>query len=101
MRERRSSKLQPCSVVPVLLLGLLHGAWAMEFEMQTTTKCVFEEINNNVLVVGDYKAYHKEQLSLAMPVSVKVRSAPLTESAYADLVSAGRAWVSAGLPGRG
>ncbi|KAG2441105.1 hypothetical protein HXX76_003957 [Chlamydomonas incerta] len=44
----------------------------MEFEMQSQIKCVYEEINNNVIVVGEYKAFHKENPAQGITVSVKV-----------------------------
>lgn len=40
--------------------------------MQSQIKCVYEEINNNVIVVGEYKAYHKEVAGTPQLVDVKV-----------------------------
>lgn len=45
------------------LLGLalfFCGSQALEFEMQTQTKCVYEEINQNVIVVGNWNVFHKD-----------------------------------------
>ncbi|PNH07925.1 Transmembrane emp24 domain-containing protein p24delta4 [Tetrabaena socialis] len=46
-----------------LLVAVLiaRQAQALEFEMQSQIKCVYEEINANVIVVGEWKAMHKEQ----------------------------------------
>ncbi|KAG2484932.1 hypothetical protein HYH03_016318 [Edaphochlamys debaryana] len=60
---------------PLAVLGLcmlLAGASALEFEMQSQIKCVYEEINANVIVVGEYKAFHKENVGQGVFVSVKV-----------------------------
>lgn len=48
-------------------------ASALDFEMQTQTKCIFEELNANVIVVGDYKATNKDNPTLPIYVDVKVR----------------------------
>lgn len=56
-----------------LLLGLCLTARALDFELVTQTKCVYEEINANVIVVGDYKAYNKDNPSLPVNVDVLVR----------------------------
>jgi len=60
-----------------LLLLLLYVAAAgmaaaLDFEMQTQTKCIFEELNANVIVVGDYNAANKDNPSLPIYVDVKV-----------------------------
>eukprot|EP00775_Hariotina_reticulata_P012968 gene12968-13097_t len=39
---------------------------------QTQTKCIFEELNANVIVVGDYNAANKDNPSLPIYVDVKV-----------------------------
>lgn len=52
-------------------LGILTHA--LELEMQSQLKCVYEEINNNVLVVGDYKSLSKDGHQPSPSVSVKVR----------------------------
>lgn len=61
------------AVALVLALCILLAARtsAMEFEMQSQIKCVYEEINNNVIVVGEYKAYHKEVAGTPQLVDVK------------------------------
>lgn len=48
--------------------GLLNG---LEFEMQTQQKCIFEEINSHVIVVGDWKAFHRDHVDT--PVFVELR----------------------------
>ncbi len=40
--------------------------------MQAQTKCIFEEINANVLVVGDYKAFNKDNPSMPIYIDVRV-----------------------------
>lgn len=50
---------------------------ALDFEMQQQTKCIFEELNANVIVVGDYKAANKDNPSLPIYVNVKVSEAGL------------------------
>ncbi|EFJ44742.1 hypothetical protein VOLCADRAFT_82736 [Volvox carteri f. nagariensis] len=45
---------------------------ALEFEMQSQIKCVYEEINNNVIVVGDYRSLSKDLNQPSPPVTVKV-----------------------------
>lgn len=56
-------------LVAVAAAGL---ASALDFEMQQQTKCIFEELNANVIVVGDYKAANKDNPSLPIYVNVKV-----------------------------
>jgi hypothetical protein len=56
----------------LLLLGL--GA-ALEFEMQTQSKCIYEEINANVIVVGDFRAFNKDNAEIPVFVDVRVRAA--------------------------
>lgn len=64
-------------VQPRCLLLLLAMMVALsqqyEFEMAYQTKCLMEELSNNVLVVLDYKAFHKEQPEQPVVVSVTVR----------------------------
>lgn len=52
-----------------LIVGL--GA-ALEFEMQTQSKCIYEEINANVIVVGDYRAFNKDNSEIPVYVDVRV-----------------------------
>ena len=47
----------------------------MEFEMQAQTKCIFEELNANVIVVGDYKALNRDNPSV--PIYVDIRVSPV------------------------
>jgi hypothetical protein len=56
-----------------LCLMAMGFAAALDFEMQTQTKCIFEELNANVIVVGDYKATNKDNPTLPIYVDVKVR----------------------------
>jgi len=60
------------------LLSLLYmAAWtasALDFEMQSQTKCIFEELNANVIVVGDYKAVNRDNPTV--PVYVDIRVSP-------------------------
>lgn len=51
---------------------LAAAAHALDFEMGVQTKCVYEEINANVIVVGDYKAYNKDNPSIPVAVDVMV-----------------------------
>lgn len=66
----------------IVLVGLLAAGLvsALDFEMQQQTKCIFEELNANVIVVGDYKAANKDNPSLPIYVNVKVRLVALQRS---------------------
>lgn len=66
-----------CILLSVLAYAstLGHLANALEFEMQTQMKCIYEEINSNVIVVGDYKAFNKDHPDAPQIVDVRVRSA--------------------------
>ena len=55
-----------------LLMLALQQCRALEFDMLFQTKCVMEEINRNVLVVGDFAAFHKDDSSKVVPMDVKV-----------------------------
>lgn len=44
----------------------------MEFEMQSQTKCIFEELNTNVIVVGDYKAVNRDNPTVPIYVDLRV-----------------------------
>jgi hypothetical protein len=61
------------ALLAVLCLTAAGLAAALDFEMQTQTKCIFEELNANVIVVGDYKATNKDNPTLPIYVDVKVR----------------------------
>jgi hypothetical protein len=57
------------------LLGCLVGAplaSALDFEMTTQTKCVYEEINAGALVVGDYSVAHRDTPTQAVFADVRV-----------------------------
>jgi len=60
------------AVAAALVLLCLAPAWGLEVEMQTQTKCIYEEINANVLVVGDFKAFNKDNPSIPVYVDVRV-----------------------------
>lgn len=47
-------------------------ALGYEFDMTFQTKCVMEEINKNVLVVGDYSSYHRDDQNNKVAIDVKV-----------------------------
>ena len=76
-RPGRCCGLWPCALGLIYALAALRLAHGLEFEMQTQMKCVYEEINTNVIVVGEYQAYHKDHADLQQFVDVKVRQ-PLT-----------------------
>lgn len=61
------------AVLVALLLAAAGLASALDFEMQAQQKCIFEELNANVIVVGDYKAVNKDSPTLPIYVDVKVR----------------------------
>jgi hypothetical protein len=51
-------RLQACLLALVFLWGCAH---AVQFEVSSrTTKCIAEEIQANVVVVGDYKIVHSD-----------------------------------------
>ncbi|GFR47262.1 hypothetical protein Agub_g8949 [Astrephomene gubernaculifera] len=71
MAAARSARRNgPLLVLLVAWLALCSQA--LEFEMQSQLKCVYEEINNNVIVVGEYKSLNREPSQAGYPVSVKV-----------------------------
>ena len=60
-----------------LLLLLCLTVWtatALDFEMQAQTKCIFEELNANVIVVGDYKAVNRDNPTVPIYVDLRVSS---------------------------
>lgn len=59
-------------LILLLYIAAAGLAAALDFEMQTQTKCIFEELNANVIVVGDYNAANKDNPSLPIYVDVKV-----------------------------
>lgn len=58
-----------------MLAACWRAAEALEFEMQAQTKCIFEELNANVIVVGDYKALNRDNPSV--PIYVDIRVSPV------------------------
>uniref|UniRef100_A0A7S0RXE0 GOLD domain-containing protein n=1 Tax=Chlamydomonas leiostraca TaxID=1034604 RepID=A0A7S0RXE0_9CHLO len=64
------------AVISVLLAAALVllplGTQALEFEMQTQQKCIYEEINQNVIVVMDFKAFNSHNPDQAENVDVRV-----------------------------
>ncbi len=60
----------------MILLAFLSGTHrlsaALEFDMLFQTKCVMEEINRGVLVVGDYAAFEKDNADRPVEMDVKV-----------------------------
>lgn len=77
-RPWRSIGLLPCALAVVYALAALRLAHGLEFEMQTQMKCVYEEINANVIVVGEYQAYHKDHSDMQQYVDVKVEDPHMT-----------------------
>lgn len=59
-----------CVVVVALVLVWGSVAQAVQFEVSArTTKCIAEEIQNHVVVVGDYKIVHSDE---SHKITVKV-----------------------------
>eukprot|EP00879_Flechtneria_rotunda_P000343 GHRR01000434.1.p1 GENE.GHRR01000434.1~~GHRR01000434.1.p1 ORF type:complete len:204 (+),score=54.32 GHRR01000434.1:229-840(+) len=56
----------------LLLIAAAAAVSALDFEMQMQTKCIYEELNANVIVVGDYTAVNKDNPSLPIYMDVKV-----------------------------
>lgn len=50
----------------------IHLAVALEFDMLFQTKCVMEEINKGVLVVGDFAAFNKDNTANMVSIDIKV-----------------------------
>ena len=71
MRRRCQRDVAACAVAFVALI--IGAAQALQFEMQTQTKCIYEEINANVIVVGDYQAANRDNPGLPIYVDVKVK----------------------------
>ena len=64
-------RLQACLLALVFLWGCAH---AVQFEVSSrTTKCIAEEIQANVVVVGDYKIVHSDETH---KITVKVLQCP-------------------------
>jgi emp24/gp25L/p24 family/GOLD len=76
MSARMTSVARTASAALQLVLVLTIAASrcaALEFDMIYQTKCIMEEINTNVIVVGDFLGYRKDDNSLRVPLDVKVR----------------------------
>ncbi|GAX75488.1 hypothetical protein CEUSTIGMA_g2931.t1 [Chlamydomonas eustigma] len=58
--------------VLALTLCMINVALGLEFDMLAQRKCIYEEINANVIVVGDYRAYHKDNEQADQQVELKV-----------------------------
>lgn len=56
----------------VLLLCMARGIHALEFDMLYQSKCLTDEIEKGVLVVGEYDAHDKNDHTKAMSINVKV-----------------------------
>jgi hypothetical protein len=70
------------SASPLLLLLLCMQAWPVVEGLQLevtgrTTKCIVEEIQSDVLVVGDYKAVSTSQDDLNVTAKVRILSVSL------------------------
>jgi hypothetical protein len=71
-----------------------YGAQAVQFEVSSrTTKCIAEEIQSHVVVVGDYKIVHSDE---AHKLTVKVLVAwPLINWLFCCcMFRAARVWIS-------
>lgn len=55
---------------------LISRAAALEFDMQYQTKCIMEEMDENVIVLGEY-ATMRGAARAPIPVDVKVRDHPV------------------------
>lgn len=69
MRSRHPTLL--CNLVLLVCL-LFRCCEALEFEMQLQHKCIYEEINANVMVVGEYKIFHKDHPDFAQMADIRV-----------------------------
>jgi hypothetical protein len=70
-----------------LLFCAAVTAAALEFDMAYQTKCIMEEINANVLVVGDYAGFRKGDKS-PVPLRVKVSCYPFKTTCLVVLTTA-------------
>ena len=59
-----------------LFVGLIcHSTiTAMQFDMLSQHKCIFEEINSNVIVVGEWSAFQKDNEHANQQVDLKVQT---------------------------
>jgi hypothetical protein len=63
-------------IVYTIILQQLASQYAVqgyEFEMAYQTKCLLEELSKDVLVLIDYKAFHKDNRDELVTVTVTVR----------------------------
>lgn len=58
----------------LILAAAAYTAAGLDFEMTAQSKCIFEELNANVIVVGDYKAVNRDNPSVPIYVDVRVRA---------------------------
>eukprot|EP01025_Chloroclados_australasicus_P047805 TRINITY_DN5393_c2_g1_i3.p2 TRINITY_DN5393_c2_g1~~TRINITY_DN5393_c2_g1_i3.p2 ORF type:complete len:211 (+),score=26.98 TRINITY_DN5393_c2_g1_i3:89-721(+) len=56
----------------LVITAFLRRAVSLEFDMMFQTKCIMEEINEGVLVVGDYKAYDRNNYNSPVAIDLKV-----------------------------
>jgi hypothetical protein len=59
-------------LVAVLICLAVQLVSGLDFEMSSQSKCIFEEINANVIVVGDYKTTNKDNPNVPIVIDVKV-----------------------------
>jgi hypothetical protein len=67
----------------IMMCALCTGATALEFDMIYQTKCILEEIDENIIVLGEYEAIRTTDRTY-MPVDVKVTTAAWVSSANLD-----------------
>lgn len=60
-------------LVVVVLLGLSFAS-GFEIDMKMQQKCVYEEVMANAIVVGNYRAFHKDQSAVEMLVDLKIEN---------------------------
>eukprot|EP00798_Chlamydomonas_sp_ICE-L_P011320 gene11320-18594_t len=61
------------AILAALALSHVLPLTALEFEMQMQTKCIFEELNEHALVVGDFKIFHRDVPDHPIPAIVRVQ----------------------------
>lgn len=90
-----SSKLSSTWRLLSLVCLAAWGVSALEFEMQAQTKCIFEELNANVIVVGDYKAVNRDNPTVPIYIDLRVSTARLHGATTVGQLS--RPWSPAGV----
>lgn len=65
---------------------VLHQAAALEFDMLFQTKCVMEEINKGVLVVGDFAAFDRQNTASMVEITIIVRAYNTYRSAHSGVL---------------